>query len=132
MKSMNFVKNQNPWHFSHLGEAYFKKVANNLRAAAIEDAQIKDLYIGCTGVAYAEKNNGRKVNPNWCVRMNNGNEFKYGTPIKNKLEQSESKYREVFEKLLKYIDEQTKALNDRIEGSLINHHKKIFLISFII
>ncbi|MBW6536394.1 MAG: hypothetical protein K0B11_15395 [Mariniphaga sp.] len=83
---MNKNTIQNPWHFSHLEKNYFRKIANNLRAVNIEYAQIEDLYIGATGVAYIEKKNGRQVNPNWCVRMKNNEEFKFGTPTRNSLE----------------------------------------------
>ena len=79
------MKNDDPWHFSHLGENYFRRIANNFRATDIANASIKDLYIGRTGIPYIGKNNGRLVNPNWCVRLMDGKEFKFGTPTINSL-----------------------------------------------
>jgi len=79
-------KLKDPWHFSYLGDKYFFRIANTLGATNIWNSQIEDLYIGNTGVAYIEKLKGRQVNPNWCVRMKNGDEFKCGTPTKNLLE----------------------------------------------
>lgn len=79
------ANNEDPWHFSYLGKEFFQRIANNLRATNIKDAQIEDLYLGCTGIPYVEKLNLRPVNPNWCVRLKDGKEFKYGKPIGNSL-----------------------------------------------
>lgn len=83
---MTSNRHPDPWHFSHLEHDYFLRIAQNLRAMNIRKAEIEDVYIGCTGVAYVEKRNGRKVNPNWCIRMRDGKEFKYGVPTRNSLE----------------------------------------------
>ena len=80
-------KQSDPWHFSHLGEKYFLKISRILGAVNIRSAKIEDLFIGCEGVQYAEIHNGRQINPNWCVKMKNGDEFKFGTPTKNILEE---------------------------------------------
>jgi len=51
--------------------------------------------------------------------------------LKTKIEQSEKSYSEVFNKLLKYINEQEKSLNDRIDGSLLKdfkNHKETLLL----
>lgn len=45
--------------------------------------------------------------------------------LRIKIEQSEKQYSEVFNKLLKYIDEQKDALNTRIEGSLLKDFKNV-------
>jgi GTPase Era involved in 16S rRNA processing len=45
--------------------------------------------------------------------------------LKIKIEQSAKQYSEVFNKLLKYIDEQKDALNTRIEGSLLKDFKNV-------
>ena len=83
--SVNQTQND-PWHFSHLGENYFFKIANNFGSVNIHNAQIEDVFIGSTGVAYIEKQNQRRVNPNWCVRLKNGKEYRYGTHTKNSTE----------------------------------------------
>ena len=77
---------KDPWHFSYLGENYFLQVANNLGYVNLKYAQIEDLYIGSTGVEYKEKQYGLNVNPNWCVRMKNGKEYRFGTKTKDRKE----------------------------------------------
>jgi len=79
-------KNKDPWHFSHLGEKYFLRISNIVESLPIRNATIEELYIGCTGVEYAEIHNGRQINPNWCVKMKNGKEFRFGTTTGNILE----------------------------------------------
>lgn len=79
-------KQNDPWHFSHLGERYFLRISNLVESLPNRNTKIEELYIGCTGVEYAEIHNGRQINPNWCVKMKNGDQFKYGTPTGNILE----------------------------------------------
>ncbi|MBK7867812.1 MAG: hypothetical protein IPJ75_13045 [Ignavibacteriales bacterium] len=70
-------KADHPWHFSHLGEGYFKDVAQILGFGRKLEAPIKLVYVGKSGVPYAEKKRGRMVNPNWAVIQENGEEFRY-------------------------------------------------------
>ncbi|KAA0244885.1 MAG: hypothetical protein EDM75_15505, partial [Chlorobiota bacterium] len=60
-------RHSDPWHFSHLGEEYFKSIASMLRAGNIDDAPINLVYIGKSGEPYENKRLGRNVNPNWAV-----------------------------------------------------------------
>lgn len=75
-------KADSPWHFSHLGERYFLEVTSILGFGRTLDAPIKIIYIGKSGVAYAEKRRGRMVNPNWAVVLEDGDEYRY-KPNKN-------------------------------------------------
>ncbi|GAB1348597.1 hypothetical protein MASR1M107_08090 [Ignavibacteriales bacterium] len=70
-------KADHPWHFSHLGEGYFKDVAQILGFGRTLDAPIRLIYVGKSGVPYSEKKRGRMVNPNWAVLQEDGQEFKY-------------------------------------------------------
>jgi hypothetical protein len=70
-------KSEHPWHFSHLGEGYFLDIAQILGFGRTLAAPIKIIYVGKSGVAYAEKKRGRMVNPNWAVIQENGRQFKY-------------------------------------------------------
>lgn len=61
---------RDPWHFSHLGREYFEAIAYGCRRSGAWPLQY--IWIGRTGVAYAEIARGRKVNPNWMVEDVNG------------------------------------------------------------
>ena len=76
----------NPWHFSHLGKSYFLEIANLLRLGRSLDVPIDIVYVGKKGEPYAHKKVGRSVSPNWCVRLKDGRELKYGTPTKHMVE----------------------------------------------
>jgi len=65
------------WHFSHLGEEYFKRIGSITLEKYSLDIPIKTVFVGKTGEPYYLKNKGREVNPNWCVIMENGEEKKY-------------------------------------------------------
>ena len=70
-------KSEHPWHFSHLGQGYFLDVAQILGFGRTLEAPIQIIYVGKSGVAYAEKKRGRLVNPNWAVIQENGEEYRY-------------------------------------------------------
>jgi hypothetical protein len=70
---------KDPWHFSHLGEEYFLQISSFFGSSNIKNDLIDNLHIGCTGEPYIEKKNGRLVNPNWCIRLKNGENFKSRT-----------------------------------------------------
>ena len=83
----NMIHNKlGDWHFSHLGIDYFLKIARTLGFESNLNAPIKEIYIGKSGVAYIEKLRGRKVNPNWAVILNSGEQKKYDNR-KRKLEE---------------------------------------------
>lgn len=70
---------KNQWHFSHLGEDYFLQISSFFGSSTIKNDSIENLYIGCTGEPYSEKKNGRLVNPNWCISLKNGKNYKSRT-----------------------------------------------------
>lgn len=88
---ISYQKASDPWHFSHLGKDYFANISNLLGGLNVQNDLIEDIYIGCTGVPYIEINNGRKINPNWCVKLKSGDVFRFGTPTKNLLEKDQWK-----------------------------------------
>lgn len=73
------------WHFSYLGKDYFNNIQKILEMYRLPFNEIETIYTGKSNVPYFEKTKGRKVNPNWCVRLKNGKEYKFGTPTGNKL-----------------------------------------------
>lgn len=77
-------KQNDPWHFSHLGERYFLQISSFFGSKIIENDLIDDLYIGHKGRPYIEKPINWHVNPNWCVRLKSGEECKSRT-VKRKL-----------------------------------------------
>jgi hypothetical protein len=62
-----------PWHFSHLGLDYFRPIALAHRGSRLP--AIKRVWTGRTGVQYALKSQGRKVNPNWMVELIDGSTY---------------------------------------------------------
>lgn len=70
------------WHFSHLGEGYFKNIAYISAKKYSLDVPIKTVFIGKTGEPYTLIKFGRYINPNWCVILENGEEKKYNTTSK--------------------------------------------------
>lgn len=72
----NIFNDNNEWHFSHLGEDYFRNIAKNICGVNSLDVPISEVYIGKSGEPYIKKRQGRNVNPNWCVKLLNGKAFK--------------------------------------------------------
>ena len=66
------------WHFSHLGRDYFLDIAFKVGFGRTLDVPIYLVYVGKTGVAYAEKKKGRNVNPNWSVVTKDGKNLRCG------------------------------------------------------
>jgi hypothetical protein len=53
------------WHFSHLGRDYFLRIFDGCKDAGVWPLQW--IWVGSTGVAFAEKAKGQKINPNWMI-----------------------------------------------------------------
>lgn len=70
------------WHFSHLGESFFKNIALLTAQNYSLDVPIKHVLIGKSGEPYNLIKLGRNINPNWCVIMENGEEKKYDSRSK--------------------------------------------------
>jgi len=65
------------WHFSYLGEEYFKRIGLNALEKYSLDVEIETVFIGKTGEPYYLKTQNREVNPNWAVILKDGRELKY-------------------------------------------------------
>jgi hypothetical protein len=74
------------WHFSHLGEKYFLRIANTTCRRAGYDAPILTVFIGKTGEPYALKKKGRQINPNWGVVLQDGRTIHCGPATGNRPE----------------------------------------------
>jgi hypothetical protein len=83
--NLSNIDQLDPWHFSYLGKGYFLNIAYVLGYGHTLDCPIDIVYTGKSNVEYIERMRGRKVNPNWCVKLLNGKESKYGTPTGNNL-----------------------------------------------
>ena len=70
------IDKNSPWHFSHLGRSYFDSLVAKLGYKDIYSAPISKIYLGNKGVEYSLLKKGKNVRPNWCVKMNNGDEYK--------------------------------------------------------
>jgi hypothetical protein len=69
------------WHFSHLGFDYFERIISKIseyerKRPDYVKSNIQTIGIGCTGVPYILKRDGRKVNPNWHVKTKEGNSYR--------------------------------------------------------
>jgi hypothetical protein len=58
-----------PWHFSHLGPDYFRRIFRVCNEKGICPSII---WLGISGVEYIEIKKGRKINPKWMVEGDNG------------------------------------------------------------
>ncbi len=59
-----------PWHFSHLGRQYFLAMFRGCRENGVWP--LRWIWIGTTGVPFAEKLKGRQIHPNWMVEDTQG------------------------------------------------------------
>jgi hypothetical protein len=85
-KEVNVKKDkfENPWDFRYLKEKFFLKIANIVCKVKSLDVPIKTVFTGKSGVPYEEITN-REINPNWAVILEDGKEYKFGTPTGKKL-----------------------------------------------
>ena len=58
------------WHFSHLGGQYFLEIFRGCKSNGVWP--LRWIWVGTTGVPFAEKLNGRQINPNWMVEDRQG------------------------------------------------------------
>jgi len=77
--------NIDKWHFSHLGENFFKNIALLTAQKYSLDVPIRNVFIGKSGEPYYLIKFGRMINPNWCVNLNNGDEKKFDSRSKKLL-----------------------------------------------
>jgi len=61
------------WHFEHLGADYFLPIVAAHRASRLPP--LVAIWTGRKGVAYDEKADGRRVNPNWMVELADGTTY---------------------------------------------------------
>jgi hypothetical protein len=59
-----------PWHYSHLGREYFLPIVRGCKQNGVWP--LRWIWVGTTGVPFAEKSNGRQINPNWMVEDEHG------------------------------------------------------------
>lgn len=62
-----------PWAFHHLGHAYFAQIVDGCRQHGSWPLRI--LWTGVTGLPYAEKANGKRIDPNWMVEDAKGRRY---------------------------------------------------------
>jgi len=62
-----------PWSFHHLGHGYFAQIIEGCRLNGIWP--LRTIWTGVTGVAYAEKAKGRRIDPNWMVEDGHGRRY---------------------------------------------------------